>query len=217
LRPEATRIGFVAGGTNPNLDAIVWFLRDVWPAVYRPGISLHVYGGVGDMLRWNSRPQQQPGELETTFPGITHFYESRSLDIGAQPGVVLHGFVPHLSQIYAYIDIAINPVRFGSGLKIKNMEALGCGIPLLTTSHGAGGLEAHVGQALLVADEPAGFAMQLDQLLDSYALRWSLGTAAYQLVRTRFSPEACFGGLLAAIHALTHSPHTSPPQCSGNY
>ncbi|MBO0933581.1 glycosyltransferase [Fibrella aquatilis] len=207
-RAQAIHIGYVAGASEPNLDAIVWFIREVWPLVYRPGIGLHIYGGICDVLRQNSQPQR-PGSqlrhLEVDFPGITRFYESRSLDVEAQDGVVLHGFVPELEQVYAQFDVAINPVRFGSGLKIKNMEALGYGLPLLTTTHGAIGLEDYTQEAMLIADTPADFARQLNRLLTDYPLRQLLGTTAYQLIQTRFSPDACFGGLLAAIQQHSHA------------
>lgn len=208
LRPVATRIGYVAGNSAPNLDAAVWFIRDIWPAVRRPGITLNVYGDVGQLLCRNkpsaqlATPLAHPTEVSS---GNDHFFVSRSIDVDAQDGIVLHGFVADMSQVYSQIDIAINPVRFGAGLKIKNMEALGHGLPLLTTTHGASGLEPYADEALLVADTPADFAGQLNRLLASYPLRQSLGTAAYQLAQTRFSPEVCFSNLLAVIHTLSHS------------
>jgi len=212
VRPQATRIGYVASGTKPNLDAISWFLREVWPSVYQPGISLHVYGSISNVLRHN-KPSDTPNPhllaMEDATPGITHFYQSRALEAEAQPGLHLHDFVEDLSQVYPLLDIVINPVRFGAGLKIKNMEALGYGIPLLTTSHGASGLEAHVATALLVADQAPAFAGQLQQLLGSYPLRRSLATAAHQLARTHFSPQECFKELLPAIHALQASGATA--------
>ncbi|MBO0933588.1 glycosyltransferase [Fibrella aquatilis] len=205
IQQKATRVGFVASATNPNLDAIVWFIRNVWPSVYRPGLSLNLFGAICDMLRYNDLSDKRMtwlSTIEENFPGITQFYQSRSLDIEAQPGVILHDYLPNRDQIYTQVDVVINPVRFGSGLKIKNVEALGYGLPLLTTTHGACGLETHVGEALLVADQPADFAQQLSRLLAGYPLRKAVGQAAYQLARSEFSPDACFGPLLAAIQTL---------------
>ena len=57
-------------------------------------------------------------------------------------GVLSIGPVETIDVFWPNIDIAINPIRFGSGLKIKNVEALAYGLPLLTTPIGAEGLEA---------------------------------------------------------------------------
>ncbi|MBO0933587.1 glycosyltransferase [Fibrella aquatilis] len=205
IRQQGLHVGYVAFGTKPNLDAIVWFLNEVWPSVYVDGLYLHLFGDICNMLRFNNYSdihQEWLRNQEKYSPGITQFYQSRSLDIEAQPGVILHDYLPNRDQIYTQVDVVINPVRFGAGLKIKNVEALGYGLPLLTTTHGACGLETHVGEALLVADQPADFAQQLSRLLAGYPLRKAVGQAAYQLARSEFSPDACFGPLLAAIQTL---------------
>jgi glycosyltransferase involved in cell wall biosynthesis len=172
LRPVATRVGFVASEYPPNIDAINWFIREVWPSVQRPGVELRVFGNVYRKL---SKTQPE--------------------------GVVLYGFAPSLEQVYSNeIDVVINPVRFGSGLKIKNIEALGNGLPLITTSHGALGIEKGKGVAFSVADTPEAYARELTRLLDSYDERVALGNAAYCFAQDHFSQSACFRPLLAEIY-----------------
>ncbi|NRB47195.1 MAG: glycosyltransferase family 4 protein [Saprospiraceae bacterium] len=51
-----------------------------------------------------------------------------------------HGYVPNLQSIFNDIDIMINPVQMGAGLKIKSVEAMANGLPLVTTTHSATGL-----------------------------------------------------------------------------
>lgn len=65
------------------------------------------------------------------------------------------GFVESLATAYGMADVVINPVRSGTGLNIKSIEALGYGIPLVTTASGSRGIEAAAGQAYLCANDPA--------------------------------------------------------------
>jgi hypothetical protein len=67
------------------------------------------------------------------------------------------GQVDNLKDVYDMADVIINPIRAGSGLKIKNIEALGYAKPLITTAIGAQGLEEGAGRAFLVAESPEDF------------------------------------------------------------
>lgn len=74
------------------------------------------------------------------------------------------GLIDELKTAYAQANIVINPVLFGTGLKVKNIEALGFGKPLITTSVGAMGLEEGINSAFLVADTPEQFAAEIIDL-----------------------------------------------------
>ncbi len=117
--------------------------------------------------------------------------------------VVEHGFVDDLGAVYRDTDIAINPVRFGAGLKIKTVEALASGLPLVTTAEGARGLGQFAGEAFLVADEPAEFGSHLGALLASVEQRSALADAAWRVAREHFTPKACFDPLLQRILETT--------------
>lgn len=80
------------------------------------------------------------------------------------PNVHLLGRVDRLNDFYASIDVAANLVRFGSGLKTKNVEALLFGVPVITTTVGAEGLEDFVGKGLYLADDDAGWMFALRNL-----------------------------------------------------
>jgi glycosyltransferase involved in cell wall biosynthesis len=172
FRREVKRIGFVASDWFANVEGLQWFLREVWPAFTQRGVSLDVHGSI-----------------ERCFTG------------DQSPGVSFHGHADSLPEVYGNIDIVINPARFGSGLKIKTVEALGNGLPLVTTSEGARGLTDADGDALLIADDAASFIDALDALLNSPALRQRIGAGALDYARKHFSPEACFGALIARINA----------------
>ena len=78
-------------------------------------------------------------------------------------GVINLGRVESLASLYATIDIVVNPVRAGTGLKIKNIEALAYGKPVVTTTLGAAGLQP--GAGLVVADDPTEFASAVVAIL----------------------------------------------------
>jgi glycosyltransferase involved in cell wall biosynthesis len=170
IRPTVGTIGYLASEYLPNVDAIAWFVNNVWPGLQGSGVQLDIYGNV-----------------------------CRKLRNGGVPGLKLRGFVASHAAVYAGMDIVINPVRFGAGLKIKNVEALGSGLPLVTSSHGAQGLPGAAGHAFLVADTPEEYLSQLTLLIRDHDYRSSLADAAYRYAQTHFSPETCFSSLLAEI------------------
>ena len=123
----------IVGSENEiNVDGLCHFLAEDWPALKTifPASRLSIAGGVGKHL----------------------------------PSAVLHpedihvlGFVEDLADAYRMADIVVNPVRSGTGLNIKSIEALGYGKPLLTTPSGSRGIEFGIGSAFLCADTPAAF------------------------------------------------------------
>ena len=173
VRPVAARVLFVGSAYVPNQIGLRWFLESVWPHVAAGGLTLDVVGAAGLML---ARP--------------------------LPPAVEVHGVVADLGHAYAAADICINPVRFGSGLKIKTVEALAYGRPLLTTAHGMRGLQACAGRAFLVADTAEEFATTLLELASRPLERARLADEALRLVRSDFSDEACYGPLLATLNGI---------------
>jgi len=93
-------------------------------------------------------------------------------------GVTLLGELDDLAPAYRSARVVVNPVLFGTGLKVKCVEALGYGKPLVTTRCGADGLERAVPHALLMADEPADFANAVALLLSDDAVAAGMVRAA---------------------------------------
>lgn len=184
MRPAARIVGLVASPWAPNVDGFRWFADSVWPRVARRRLLFHVYGALCGAIG----PQR----------------DAR---------IVLRGIVPSLEDIYRDIDIAVNPVRCGAGLKIKSVEALASGLPLVTTTEGMRGLEDGAGDAFLVADEPDAFAGHLRRLIEDPALRARVGAPAFAYAAARFTPERCYGTLLD--HLLDTSGGPRPPILPG--
>ena len=86
-------------------------------------------------------------------------------------------------QIYAVADVVISPILFGTGLKIKNVEALAYAKPLVTTPVGAEGLEGGAHSAFRVGTDSKEFAQHVIELLTNYDLRRHMSQNAYTFVR----------------------------------
>jgi len=173
-RDVVANISFVASAYLPNRDSVNYFIRECWPSITTkyPHVRLAIYGTV-----------------------------CGSVEVAGNENISLMGFVPDLNSIYEKADIMINPIRFGAGMKIKNIEALAHGIPLITTTHGARGLEPVIGKAFFTADTPADFIVALSSLIENYQLRKQLSTEALKFIKENFSADKCFGPLIDAINS----------------
>lgn len=93
------------------------------------------------------------------------------------------GEIQELETAYGLADVVINPIFFGTGLKIKTVEALGYTRPLVTTSIGAAGLEQWANKAFLVADNPEEFSKKIIDIFSDIKLANRLSINAYSLIR----------------------------------
>lgn len=144
-----------------NWDAMAFFLEEVFPLIRarRPGVVLSITG------RTDGVPLDR---------------------LPLREGVVLTGYVEDLRPILARSQVCVVPLRAGGGTRLKILEAMALGTPVVSTSLGAEGLEATAEQEILIADEPAQFADAVLRLLDDAALRTRLAARARALVRARY-------------------------------
>ena len=173
-RSRDLRLGFVGGGSNENAEAMRWFLREVWPVVRQLAIELHVYGSVCEKLR------DQPLDAAVT----------------------LHGLVPDLDAAYAHCDVMINPIVHGGGLKIKSVEALAHGKPLIASPEGAVGIEEPENSGVVVARSRGEFIDAVLRLAQNPKERESLARQALAAAQEQFSPAASFAPLMALVRSL---------------
>jgi glycosyltransferase involved in cell wall biosynthesis len=101
-------------------------------------------------------------------------------EVEAAPGVVKLGFVPALQEAFGAAMISVNPMRAGTGLNIKLLDAMAAGMPIVTTASGARGVEELDGQAFVVVrdDDAEGFAAQLIRLIEDPRARGLLAAGA---------------------------------------
>lgn len=175
LPTSRTGILFVAGFAHgPNVDAAKWLIESIMPLV------------------WKRYP-----ELEVSLVGSNPTGEVRAL---AGERVEVTGFVSdeELSRRYARAHVAVVPLRFGAGVKGKVVEAMQQGVPLVTTSVGAQGLEG-LDAVVSVADDAAAIAADLIALLEDDAMWLARSRAAALYAQANFSREALGAALESAL------------------
>jgi glycosyltransferase involved in cell wall biosynthesis len=130
--------------------------------------------------------------IESSFESLRNRFPDLELDIvggvadrfrQAPAGCNLVGRVESLDDYYAKAWFVINTMGFGSGLKIKTVEALGFGKPVVSTPVGVAGLEKGIGWAFEVAESPQEFERKIADLINSPAAREELGEGALRFVR----------------------------------
>jgi hypothetical protein len=148
----------------PNIDAVRFLAADVWPAVRNriPGARLVIAG---------KDPVDEIRRLES-MAGVT---------VIANPSSMFP-----LLQDAAVVAV---PVRTGSGIKIKTIEAMAAGKAVVATALGCEGWDVVDGVHVRRVDGAAAFAEALVELLDDDSARRRLGTAAQALVRERYTIE----------------------------
>lgn len=173
------RVGFI-GSLNwqPNAEGIKWFIESVWPCVLKkiPGATLHIAG------RGLSRN-------ETILPvGHNIFNEGEPEDA---------------RNFMASNHVLISPIFTGSGIRIKIIDAMSTGRPVVATSVAASGLKAEHGRELALADDADAFCEALVRYLRNPELRYSSGKAAVELVRTEYDNRALTARLFEFYNDLT--------------
>jgi glycosyltransferase involved in cell wall biosynthesis len=105
----------------------------------------------------------------------------------AADDVVVTGTVPDVRPYLAESRVALAPLLSGGGTRLKVLEALDAGRPLVSTSVGIDGLDDLVGHGVLVADRPDDFARDMIALLRDPELATQSGAKGADAVRTRYS------------------------------
>ena len=172
--PNCRDILFVAGfGHPPNADAACWFVAEVLPLILAqvPDVRLSIVG---------SHPSAAVRGLAGSAIAVT----------GAVSAAAL-------AQHYADARVAVVPLRIGAGVKLKVVEALAEGSPLVTTPVGAQGLPG-VDLVASVATEAAAFAAAVCALLADDALWEARSAAGIAYAATRFRPALLRESLLTS-------------------
>jgi polysaccharide biosynthesis protein PslH len=144
-----------------NLEAVRWFAAEVQPHLRAAGVParLHVTGATGGV----------------------DLAELRDV------GVVFEGHQPDVRGFVAASAVAVVPIRSGGGTRLKVLEAMALGTPVVSTTKGAEGLDVRDGEHLLIADDGADFAAAVRRLFGDASLRTRLASAAATLVAERYT------------------------------
>jgi len=124
-----------------NVEGLIWFVEGCWEDLKKefPELKLYIIG---------KKPDQRLITLSEEYDGI-----------------VVTGFVEDLETYFTKCKVNVIPLRFGSGMKVKTINGLCRGIPMVTTTIGAEGLKVTDGKDIFIADELPAFAERVKLLL----------------------------------------------------
>ena len=126
---------YIGNGKHaPNVDAIIWLKREIWPLIRKslPKANLHIYGSY--------------------IPEHIHQMHKPSA------GFNVEGWVENVPEVMRRSRINLAPLRFGAGIKGKLIDAMQCGTPSITTSIGAEGMYGELPWSGRIADTADSFA-----------------------------------------------------------
>jgi glycosyltransferase involved in cell wall biosynthesis len=147
---------------HANEDAVLHFASDVWPCL-----------------------RQKWPRLGFTIAGRRTSDRIRRLS--SIEGVEVTGTVHDVRPFYREAVAAVAPLRVGGGSRLKILEAMAAGVPVVASSLGAEGLEVANGQNILLADSPDEFLRALSLVCEDSALWRALSTAGRELARHKYS------------------------------
>jgi len=126
--------------------------------------------------------------------------------VAALPGVSLAACVPAMAPELAAATVAVVPLRAGSGLQNKVLEAMAAGTPVVATPRAVAGLAVRAGDEVLVAEDAAGLAAAVVALLRDPARARAQARAARAVVERRYRWEDSAAGVEAAWYAALATP-----------
>ena len=159
---------------HANIDAALYFARDIWPAIQqaRPDLEFLIVG---------SRPAPEVVAL------------------GQSPGITVTGTVEDVRPFYRCAATVIVPARIGSGTRLKALEAMAAGVPVISTTLGVEGLAVTPGRDVVLADSEADFAAAVLRLREDTAEWRQLSEGGRTLVTERYD-WAFLGRSLRALY-----------------
>ncbi len=175
---KPNRIVFVGSmDYHANIDGAVSFAHDVWP-------------GLHDRYQ----------KLIFTIVGRDPAPEVRAL--ATHPGIEVTGTVDDVRPSYGEALAAVVPLKIGGGSRLKILEAMAAGVPVVSTTLGAEGLDVHDGEDILIADTNEQLAEKIVSVIESEELWQRLNAAGRALVSEHYDWSRLGANLFETIQQL---------------
>ncbi|PTB93715.1 sugar transferase [Marinobacter sp. B9-2] len=159
---------------KPNEDAVLWFADVLWERI---------------RAEWP--------DAEFIIAGMDP--SSRIKQLGKLPGITVTGLVEDIVPFYQKADIFVASFRIARGVQNKILQALACGLPVITTRLGLEGINATPGEDILVADTEQEFFEAIKKILETETLYNSLSLNGVELIQREYSWDSVLQGLAKAI------------------
>jgi glycosyltransferase involved in cell wall biosynthesis len=173
--PEAQRVLFIGSFAHlPNVLAVDFFLREVWPELKAIGATLHVIAGARHQYFLDRyRDRVQPNLLQ------------RQIEV--------EDFVVDVRPAYERATVVVAPLLASAGTNIKIMEAMAMGKAIVSTPAGINGLDLEAGRDLMVAASGAEMTRAIRELFDDAEKRRSMERRARATVAAKFDWDVIAG------------------------
>jgi polysaccharide biosynthesis protein PslH len=158
---------------HANINAVVWFVRNVWP------------------------------EISARYPSLRFVIVGRSpareVQVLATDRILVTGTVDDVRPFYARACAVVAPLRVGGGTRLKILEAMAMGVPVISTTLGAEGISITPGRNILLADSEQAMVQAIARVLEDSELRRQLSFAGRTLAAEHYDWRA-IGDRLFELH-----------------
>lgn len=171
----------------PNIDAVRWFFKAMYEPLLAavPNLKVLIVG------------HQPPSDI---------------VALGQRPGITVTGSVPDIRPYLARSWVQAVPLRLGGGTRLKIVESMAAGLPVISTSVGAQGLDVRSGAQMSLADAPEEFVRKLAAMLSDRDGRERMARAARTFAETHYSwqmlggrfADFCFATVERAQRRVPH-------------
>jgi sugar transferase (PEP-CTERM/EpsH1 system associated) len=160
-----------------NIDAAVWFGKTIFPKIKKV-------------------------VPEAEFWIVGYNPDKKVLALNAIPGIIITGTVEDIRPYYKKAKVYVAPFRFGEGTRLKILEAMATGLPIVSTEGGCQGIDVIDGQHMFVANSEEDFSNRVIELLRNPQLSQKLTNAGRMLVEQKYNWEAIVNNIDKQIKGL---------------
>ena len=152
---------------QPNVDAVLYFTKEIFPIIKR-----------------------QTKNAKLFIVGSNPTKKIKQLELEKNKNIIITDYVDDVQPFYEQCAISVVPLRAGSGTRLKILESMAFGRPVISTSIGCEGLHVCNNENIIISDKPEKFAMKTIELLQNVNFREKISKNGRNLVEHNYSWES---------------------------